>query len=73
LFVAILREILGRKAMNVRAALVLIASGLLLLAADYARRQYGQAGDYGAAPDWSDHARALANEALQTMTSTSAI
>lgn len=53
--------------MNARAALLLTASGLLLLAADYARRQLA-GGDALDAPDWSDEVTALAMEAKNTLT-----
>lgn len=55
--------------MNARAIMLIVGAGGLLLAADFARRQLGE-GDVGDAPDWSDHARALANEALQAVTHT---
>lgn len=56
--------------MNARAALLLTSAGLVLLAADFARRQLGDDGDGSEPADWSDHARALANEAVHMVSPT---
>jgi lysozyme len=52
---------------NAPRLLLFTSAAALLLVADFTRRQLAP-GDYGDAPDWSDHARALASEAMKAVT-----